>query len=302
MWGCLTLNTCRWSGLGRLSLQLLKQNQSPTPLMDSVIREVCDAAAAKNVALLPGAEEEITNAGIDTWTLDLERQYNRIESGQTIMYNTYQVYLKSTPEKLAHHLADAQKHGYTLGVKLVRGAYLASEPPSQVCSSKAETDRVYNSIAESLLRRQYGGVLHPAPGVDGGSFPQVALVLATHNAESVRRAQAIRNEQVAAGEPRIKLAYAQLMGMADEVGCQLVQAGKLATAEQESRGAYGPLWRKVDVPKAYKCLCWGTAGECLQFLLRRAAENKDAATRTKTTRRAMAGEIRRRIRAALRLT
>ncbi|KAK7725425.1 proline dehydrogenase [Botryosphaeria dothidea] len=124
----------KWSGLGRLSLQLLKQNQSPTPLMDSVIREVCDAAAAKNVALLPGAEEEITNAGIDTWTLDLERQYNRIESGQTIMYNTYQVYLKSTPEKLAHHLADAQKHGYTLGVKLVRGAYLASEPPSQMKS------------------------------------------------------------------------------------------------------------------------------------------------------------------------
>lgn len=270
--------------------------------MDSVIREVCDAAAAKNVALLPGAEEEITNAGIDTWTLDLERQYNRIESGQTIMYNTYQVYLKSTPEKLAHHLADAQKHGYTLGVKLVRGAYLASEPPSQVCSSKAETDRVYNSIAESLLRRQYGDVLQPAPGVDGGNFPQVSLVLATHNAESVRRAQAIRNEQVAAGEPRIKLAYAQLMGMADEVGCQLVQAGKLATTEQESRDAYGPLWRKVDVHKAYKCLCWGTAGECLQFLLRRAAENKDAATRTETTRRAMAGEIRRRIRAALRLT
>ncbi|EOD48493.1 putative proline oxidase protein [Neofusicoccum parvum UCRNP2] len=185
----------KWSGLGRYALHLLKQNQPPTPLMDSVIREVCDAAAAKNVALLPGAEEEVTNAGIDTWTLALERQYNRHDSGQTIMYNTYQAYLKSTPAKLASHLADAHKHGYTLGVKLVRGAYLASEPKSQV----------------------------------------------------------------ARGESRIKLSYAQLMGMADEIGCELVQAGRSAIAEQESTGTYGPLWRKVDVPKAYKCLCWGTA-------------------------------------------
>ncbi|KAK0658602.1 putative proline dehydrogenase 2 [Lasiodiplodia hormozganensis] len=292
----------KWSGLGRYALHLLKQNKPPTPLMDSAIREVCDAAAAKNLALLPGAEEEITNAGIDTWTLALEREYNRHETGQTIMYNTYQAYLKSTPEKIARHLADAREHGYTIGIKLVRGAYLASEPKSQVWSSKAETDRVYNSLAESLLRRQYGEVLRPAPGSDNESFPQVALVLATHNAESVRRAQEIRNQQVAAAEPRITLAYAQLMGMADEVGCELVQAGKLAMAEQGAHGAYGPLWRKVDIPKAYKCLCWGTAGECLQFLLRRAAENKDAATRTATTRKAMAGELKRRIKVALRLT
>ncbi|KAL0256594.1 proline dehydrogenase [Diplodia seriata] len=293
----------KWSGLGRHALHLLKQNQPPTPLMDSAIREVCDAAAAKNLALLPGAEEEITNAGIDTWTLALERHYNRHEAGATIMYNTYQAYLKSTPGKLAHHLADAQKHGYTLGVKLVRGAYLSSEPKSQVFPTKAETDRVYNSLAESLLRRRHGEVLRPVPGAgnDSSSFPHVALVLATHNAESVRRAQEIRNRQVAAAEPRVALAYAQLMGMADEVGCELVRAGKVAAAEQAARGVYGPLWRTVDVPRAYKCLCWGTAGECLQFLLRRAAENKDAAARTATTRRAMAGEIKRRVRVALRL-
>ncbi|EKG12985.1 Proline dehydrogenase [Macrophomina phaseolina MS6] len=291
----------KWSGLGRYALHLLKQNQPPTAHMESVIREVCDAAAAKNLALLPGAEEEVTNAGIDTWTLALERQYNRLETGQTIMYNTYQAYLKSTPDKLARHLADAQKHGYTLGVKLVRGAYLASEPPERVFPSKVETDRVYNSLAESLLRRRYADVLRPAPGTGEEKLPQIALVLATHNRESIQRAQAIRNDQMAAGEPRIKLAYAQLMGMADEVGCELVQAGRLAAAEQESRGAYGPLWRKVDTPRAYKCVCWGTASECLQFLLRRAAENKDAATRTETTRKAMAGELRRRLRAALRL-
>lgn len=296
-------DSCRWSGLGRYALHLLKQNKPPTPHMESVLHEVCDAAAAKNLALLPGAEEEITNAGIDSWTLALERKYNRYKSGQTIMYNTYQAYLKSTPAKLARHIADAHRHGYTLGVKLVRGAYLASEPKSQVCSSKAETDRVYNSLAESLLRRRYGPVLHPAEDAVGeNALPPIALVLATHNAESIRMAQGIRNEQVAAGEARIKLAYAQLMGMADEVGCELVQAGKQATAEQEASGTYGPLWRKADVPKAYKCLCWGTAGECLQFLLRRAAENKDAATRTATSRRAMARELKRRLRVALRLT
>jgi len=246
--------------------------------MERAIIEACDAAAAKKVALLPGAEEEVSNAGIEKWTQRLQERYNRSGPDKAIMYTTYQAYLKSAHKKIAHDLAAAQKGGYTLGIKLVRGAYLASEPRHLIWDTKEETEKNYDALAACLLKRQYGPGLQP---IDGNSFPQIDLVLATHNHDSVLKAQVIRNEQAARGEERIKLAYAQLQGMADEISCELVQAGEQATGNK-------------DVPRVFKCMTWGTTAECLNFLLRRAAENKDAAARTVDTRKAMGKELWRR--------
>jgi hypothetical protein len=72
--------------------------------------------------------------------------------------------------------------------------------------------------------------------------------------------------------------------MADEVSCELVQASKSAEGNV-----------KVDVPKAYKYLVWGTTGECMKYLLRRAQENRDAVERTREGRDAMAEELVRRV-------
>ena len=52
----------------------------------------------------------------------------------------------------------------------------------------------------------------------------------------------------------------------------------------------------------FKYTSWGTMFECLNYLLRRAAENKDAAGRTSETRRAMGAEIGRRLKAGVGLT
>lgn len=270
----------KWSGLGLYALRLLKEQRDPTPSMERAILEACDAAAAKKVALLPGAEEEVTNAGIDQWTLKLQQRYNKAEPGRVIMYSTYQAYLKSTPAKLARHLALAQKDGYILGVKLVRGAYLASEPRHLIWSTKEETDKYYDALAESLLKRKYSEVVQPVHGSE--AFPHIEVVLATHNHESVRKAQAIRNEQASRGEERVRLAYAQLQGMADEISCELVQAGEAQDAGN------------TDAPRVFKCMTWGTTTECLNYLLRRAAENRDAASRTEDTRKAMGKELWRR--------
>jgi len=43
-------------------------------------------------------------------------------------------------------------------------------------------------------------------------------------------------------------------------------------------------------------MTWGTTTECLNFLLRRASENKEAALRTEDTRKAMGKELWRRLR------
>ncbi|KAF2755479.1 proline oxidase [Pseudovirgaria hyperparasitica] len=274
----------KWSGLGPYALQLLKQNKPPTPLMHDAITQLCDRASAKGVMLLNDAEEHATNIGIDSWNRALQRKYNTKERGRAIVYTTYQAYDRSTPVNLARDLAEAQKHNYILGVKLVRGAYLNSEPRHLLWATIEETHKCYDELTESLLKRQYGDMLRPADP-ENTTFPEVELVIATHNAESVRKARAIRDAQAANGEPRIKLAYAQLLGMADEVSCNLLD---------KTRGVSRPA--DVDTPFAYKCVSWGTTRECLNYLLRRAAENKDAASRTVGTRRAMGAEILRRVR------
>jgi hypothetical protein len=277
----------KWSGLGREGLQLLNKNLPPSPAMKQAILEVCDLAASKDAALLPGAELELTNTGIESWTVDLQRRYNKVRPGKAIMYTTYQTYLRSTPFRIARDLAIAQREGFTLGVKLVRGAYLLSEPRSGVWNSKEATDKAYDAIVEAVLKRQYNDFLRPAQA--DTAFPQVALLIATHNAPSVLKARAIRSQQALLGEERIDCAYAQLQGMADEISCDLVMASKASDATDPS----------IDTPRPYKCASWGTVTQCLNFLLRRATENQDAASRTIDTRKAMGEELWRRVKASI---
>lgn len=174
-------------------------------------------------------------------------------------------------------------------MKLVRGAYLGSDPRHLFWSTKEDTDGVYDGIAESLMRRKYGDVLVPLHGEGDKKFPDVNLVLASHNRESIRKAMVLRKKQLERGEERIDLVYGQLMGMADEVSCELVQAGK------RSQGFDGYGVEQVDVPKAYKYVVWGTVGECVKYLLRRAEENRDAVVRTREGRSALKTELVRRL-------
>lgn len=209
------------------------------------------------------------------------RKYNT-KAGQACVYGTYQAYLKSTPQTLHNHLDAAQTEGFTLGVKLVRGAYLGSDPRELIHDTKDATDGAYNAIAKSLLTRDWGETLSGT-----GPFPNVNLVLATHNADSVQRAKAICE----AGQARTQIAFAQLQGMADEVSCELL-SNKDATERREQAETAELAGGKGL--QAYKYIVWGSAGECMKYLLRRAQENRDAVERTKSGRDAMWAELVRR--------
>jgi hypothetical protein len=269
----------RWSGLGRHALHLLKNQSDPTPEMWAAMTAACEAAAAKNVALLPGAEEEATNIGLEKWNLALQKKYNTRENGRAIMYTTYQCYLKAIPNRLAQHLELASKEGYIAGVKLVRGAYLFSEPRGLIFENKEGTDACYDACAEAVLLRQWTDRIAPSnPTVP---FPETNIVLATHNLPTITKAQRIRQHQLLASPPESlpRLSYIQLLGMADEISQALVQNPGM----------------KADVQgRVIKCMTWGTTTQCLNFLLRRANENKEAALRVDDTRRAMGAELWRR--------
>ena len=245
----------------------------------------CTAAAAKGVSLLPGAEEETTNLGLEKWNLELQKRYNTLDHGRAVVYTTYQCYLKGISARLATHLALAQEGGYIAGVKLVRGAYLSSEPRDLIWETKEGTDKCYDSCASAVLNQQWNESV-PAPQSNPTlPFPPVNIVLATHNLPSIHSAQKIRTSQLSAGRnpntlPR--LTYAKLQGMADEISQSLIQ----------------PSAKQVDPEaKVVKCMTFGTLTECLNFLLRRASENKEAAMRTDDTRKAMGQELMRRFKA-----
>jgi len=215
------------------------------------------------------------------------------QPGKSVVYSTYQAYLRQTPATISKHLDTARREGWTLGLKLVRGAYLGSEERSLIHPSISATHEAYDGIASALIGRKHTSWITPLAGSDSGSgaWPDIAVVLATHNATSVSTAQFLRREQLTRGESLTQLAFAQLQGMADEVSCTLISAAK-AAKDAETAG------EKVGVAeRVFKCTTWGSMSECLNYLLRRAAENKDAASRTHETRRAMAAELGRRGRA-----
>lgn len=274
----------KFTGAGRQALFSLKERSTDPPPKElaEAIDTICELAQKRGVRLLFDAEQNALQKGIDEWTMQYMAKYNR--DGKVVIYNTYQAYLKSTGETLSRHLHEANEKGFTLGVKLVRGAYLGSDPRNIIHDTKEETDQMYNGIAEGLLKKEWNSWL--AQGEEAATaFPNVALVLATHNRDSVLKAKRL----IAEGSARTDdVAFAQLQGMADEVSCELVAGNGKGQKSVSTKPT-----------SAYKYLVWGSTGECMKYLLRRAYENRDAVQRTVSGREAMKNEVVRRVKTLL---
>ncbi|KAF8170360.1 FAD-linked oxidoreductase [Pholiota molesta] len=148
------------------------------PLSPADIQHNCAHAREKGVKIIVDAEYSWYQPAIDALTLGLMREFNSRAPGkagdvQPLVYATFQCYLRRTPEQLALAIEDSRKHNYSLGVKLVRGAYhpheleahrLATEfdnsphavgapdlqPP--VWREKRDTDYNYNECIKMLAR------------------------------------------------------------------------------------------------------------------------------------------------------
>ena len=276
----------KFTGAGSAALAALTHNLPPPPQLKSAIDAICEAASARGVRLLFDAEQTAVQKGIDAWTMDYQRRFNTPQ--KATVYGTYQAYLKATPSVLSAHLATASNEGFTLGVKLVRGAYLGSDPRHLIHDTKADTDAAYDGIAESLLTGRWEGPLAPPKGEKNVRFPNVDTVLASHNRDSVLKARSILSSLPAGAKKQPEVSFAQLQGMADEVSCELLTPSSSNGVERH---------RKLDKVAAYKYLVWGSTGECMKYLLRRAQENRDAVQRTKSGKEAMKAELVRRVKA-----
>lgn len=106
----------------------------------------------------------------------------------------------------------AEKEGFNLGVKLVRGAYINSDPRHLIHDTQEDTNNAYDDAAAKLATYHLR---------NAGQGPEIGLVLATHNKESIKKMRELRRQQFMKGEKMSEVVYAQLMGMADELSLSL---------------------------------------------------------------------------------
>lgn len=105
-----------------------------------------------------------------------------------IIMNGYQCYLKRMREVISHEVQCAQKLGYNLGLKLVRGAYMNEEREiansigleSPVCESIEDTHASYNECLRIAIEN---------------SRPQSLIFVASHNIDSINLAKSMIQEK-----------------------------------------------------------------------------------------------------------
>lgn len=183
------------------------------------LREIAERAKQHgSVRLAIDAEYSWYQPAIDAMYEAIAAEYNRPSSNAKseaqqgsvtgpLVYNTFQAYLRRTPSHLAASFERAKLNGYTLGVKLVRGAYVDIEnriwsdkivdaPPvpgkgadaaayqgwgSPVWPNKDLTDRCYDGCAIRLVQEIHEDLVRSAKK---GSHPSLAVVFASHNTQS----------------------------------------------------------------------------------------------------------------------
>ncbi|KAM0553238.1 hypothetical protein ACHAPJ_007526 [Fusarium lateritium] len=246
--------------------------EPPKQFLDAC-NEIAQACKDRGAYILIDAESQHYQWGIFRIGMDLQRKFNT--DGKVVLYNTYQAYLKSTIDTLSKHLQTATDDKFTLGIKVVRGAYMGTDPRALIHDTKQDTDDNYNNIAQGVLRQELAGF----GGSSAKPFPSAMLLLASHNKESLVRAHETHQQRTKAGLPTVPVKFAQLHGMSDEVSFGLLKL-------KDEAGV---------APEVYKCSTWGTLAECMAYLTRRGFENRDAASRTLDEYSALKNEAWRRL-------
>jgi len=210
-------------------------------LREAILRlsSLCETARDCGVSLLVDAEQSNRQPAVHLVVRELQREFNK---GQSVIYDTFQMYLCSGEGRLDDAMDAARAGGYVLAVKLVRGAYIQQEGPLGIVHpSKSQTDSAYNTAALKLLT------------AIAQQKADVSLMVATHNRRSLEETVAqMERLGLARGDHRIH--FGQIMGMVDNLTFALGAAGYNAT----------------------KLVVFGKLREVLPWLLRRVQENQDA--------------------------
>ncbi|MDB5017974.1 MAG: proline dehydrogenase [Mucilaginibacter sp.] len=200
---------------------------------------ICEKANAKAIPVMIDAEESWIQKTIDKLALDMMQRFNR---DKAIVYNTYQLYRHDKLTSLKEDYGMAEKNGFILGAKLVRGAYMEKERKraeengyqSPIQPDKESTDRDYDAAVDYCTDH----------------VEKIALVAGTHNEESCRLLAEQLNKK-GIDHKNQHVYFSQLLGMSDNLSFNLANA-------QYNVAKYVP---------------YGPIKAVLPYLFRRAQEN-----------------------------
>lgn len=210
------------------------------------IRTISEAAAKAKVAVLIDAEESWIQQPVDDLADEMMAAFNK---GTVIIYNTFQLYRHDRLAFLQQSLGKAQKGGYLLGAKLVRGAYMEKERkraaemgyPSPIQPDKPSADRDYDAAVRFCMEH----------------LDHLAVFIGTHNEQSCMLAAKMLHEKgLPHDHPRVS--FSQLFGMSDNITFNLAHAGY----------------------RVSKYLPYGPVKDVVPYLIRRAQENTSIAGQT----------------------
>ena len=173
---------------------------------------ICEKGFAAGVPVMVDAEETWIQKTIDKLALEMMRKFNQYNA---IIYNTYQIYRHDKLQSLKDDFVVADRKGFLLGAKLVRGAYMEKERKraaelgyqSPIQPDKESTDRDYNLGLEFCTDHA----------------DKIAFVAGTHNESSCRYlTQLMEQKNIVNDNPHIY--FSQLLGMSDNLSFNLASA------------------------------------------------------------------------------
>ncbi len=221
---------------------------------------LCKAAKEKGVSLYVDAEESWIQNALDALVDEMMPKYNQEKA---VIFNTFQFYRHDRLAYLKKSCENAEKNGFVLGAKIVRGAYMEKERkraqemgyPSPIHENKAAVDKDFNE-----------GMLYCLHRLD-----KVSLCIASQSEESNLKAiQLILENNIDKNHPHIL--FSQLYGMGDNITFNLSNLGY----------------------NACKYLPYGPVKDVIPYLIRRAQENTSVSGQMSRELKLIKEEIKRR--------
>ncbi len=203
------------------------------------IDDLCRNAGQKNVPVYFDAEETWVQSAIDSIAEEMMKKYNK---QRAIVLTTLQMYRWDRMEYLEGLLKNAREEGYSIGIKLVRGAYMERENArasiegrrSPIHSTKVGSDIDFDKAVELCLR----------------NIDIVTLCAGTHNEKSTLYLVQ-KMKELGIPNDHKHVYFSQLYGMSDHITYNLAHQGYNVT----------------------KYLPYGPVRSVVPYLIRRAEEN-----------------------------
>jgi proline dehydrogenase len=242
------------SGFGRIGLfqavgEGKKLNVAETEEWNRIVArfdKVCSVSHDNDVALLIDSEESWMQDAVDNLVEEMMLKYNK---AKPIVFNTLQMYRWDRLEYLKKLHERANKEGFFIGMKLVRGAYMEKENaraiekgyPTPICDSKEATDKNYNATLKYMV----------------DNIISMSVFAGTHNELSTYFLMNLMEEKgIKSDDARIW--FGQLYGMSDNISFNLAAEGY----------------------NVAKYLPFGPVKDVMPYLIRRAEENTSVAGQT----------------------